>query len=186
MLVAGAFGVPCRVEHSHGGFNLVGDWSGALKIVSNVVIAATGASFGLWALLGGRRFDRRLALDTAILVLINCTVLAHVFSPQFLNWLLPLAVLLALNIVPRNWIVWCGFAALVVAIVGISTWLFPHHYMGEFVVLQALPVALAVTRSACLVGLALLLDVCFFRKYGLIAWRASGRAGGAPAAASSA
>ena len=59
-------------------------------------------------------------VDTAILVLVNSTVLSHVYSPQYLNWLLPLALLLAVNILPRNWIVWSVFVILISAIVGIS------------------------------------------------------------------
>ena len=49
MLVAAAFGVPCRVAHSHGGFNLESDWSSTLKIASTVCLLTITASFGLWA-----------------------------------------------------------------------------------------------------------------------------------------
>ncbi len=52
-----------------------------------------GATFGLWAFLQAGRFDRRMALDTAELVLINSVVLAKVYSPQYLIWTVPLALL---------------------------------------------------------------------------------------------
>jgi hypothetical protein len=175
MLVASAFGVPCHVILSHAAFDLEGDWSSTLKIVSSVGMLAAAACFGLWALLRGRRFDRRLALDTAILVLVNSTVLAHVFSPQYLNWLLPLALLLALNIFPRSFLPWCGFATLVVAIVAISSWLFPYGFK-ELVTLQTWPVVVSMARSACLVGLAMLLNICFLAKYGLVPWQTESRA----------
>jgi hypothetical protein len=183
LVAAGPLGVTFRVIRSHGGYNLESDWSGALKFASSASLVAIAASFGLWALLRGRRFDRRLALDTAILVLVDSTVFAHVFSPQYLNWLLPLALLLALNTFPRNWIPWCGFAALAATIVGISTWLFPNHYTGYLTTLETFPVALSVIRSACLLGLALLLSVRFFATYGLMPWRASDPAHGARATA---
>ncbi len=171
MLVAGKFGVPCHMYHSHGGYNLAGDWSSTLKTVSGLAMLGMAASLGLWGLLRGRCYDRRLALDTAILVLVNSTVLSHVFSPQFLSWLMPLSLLLALNIFPRHWAIWCAFAVLVAVIVGISGWLFPYLWM-ELVDLKPLPVDLCITRSACLVTLALLLDIPFFVKYGLLPWRA--------------
>ena len=59
---------------------------------------------------------------------------------------------------------------LVVAILGISTWLFPHHYL-QFIALEVLPVSLSVVRSACLVALALMLNFAFFAKYGLVPWQ---------------
>ena len=67
-----------------------------------------GGSLGLWALLRGKRFDRRQALDAAMLALLNITVLAHVISPQYLNWLLPLAILLALSTLPGAWVSGAG------------------------------------------------------------------------------
>ena len=174
MLVAARFGVPCSVYRSHGGYNLAGDWDSELKTISNVGMLAMAASFGLSALLRWRRYDRRLALDTAILVLINSTVLSHVYSPQYLNWLLPLALLLALNILPRSWIVWSMFVILISAIVGMSSWLYPYHYMEQFLKLQPLAVNICITRSGCLVSLGLLLTISFFVKYGLLPWRLSG------------
>jgi len=183
MLALRPFGLACHVVKEYGGFNMESDWSAGLKIVSSAALLTMAASFGLWALLRGRRFDQRLALDTAMLVLINSTVLAHVFSPQYLNWLLPLATLLALNIFPRSRALWCGFAALSLAIVGISSWIFPSHCVGKLTVLETGPVVLSVARSACLAGLALLLNVCFFAKYGLNPWRVGKEAPSAPAAA---
>ena len=171
MLVAAKFGVPCEPYVSHWGWNLAGDWSETLKTISSVSLLAMAASFGLWALLLRQAIQPAAALDTAILVLYNCTLLSHVFSPQYLNWLMPLAVLLALNIFPRSLALWSLLAALVVAIVGISSWLFPYHW-HEFRLLQAPEVDVAVIRCACLVALGLLLNIAFFARYGLVPWRA--------------
>ena len=140
-----------------------------------------GAVAGAVARLRGQRFDRRLVLDSGILALINNTVLSHVFSPQYLIWLLPLALLLALNIFPRGRAVWVAFAVLAVAILALSGWIWPYHYQ-ELTRLQNAPVAVVVTRSACLLSLAVLLNVCFFARYGLVPWRAGKRAAGTLAA----
>ena len=108
---------------THGGFNLSSEWSGALKIVSNVSMLAMGL---LWdcgrADAGDSTGDWR---STRELALVNCTVLSHYISPQYLNWLLPLALLLALNIFPHGWAIWSGFAVLAIVIVGIFSCCFP-------------------------------------------------------------
>ena len=169
VLLAAKFGLPCQIVFSHGGFDLSSPWSGALKTVSSVALVAMASFFGLWALWLGKRFDRRVAFDTAYLVLINAVVLAKVYSPQYLTWTVPLALLLALDVFPPRRLAWGGFAALVVLIVGISAWIFPHHY-PKFLALEALPVDLLITRSACLVALAFLLNVAFFCHFGLAPW----------------
>jgi hypothetical protein len=99
-------------------------------------------------------------------------VLSIVFSPQYLNWALPLALLLAMNIFPRSRVIWCVFTVLVVAILAISSWLFPYHY-DALIDRQNLAIVLCITRSACLVALALLLSICFFARYGFVPWRAA-------------
>ena len=126
----------------------------------------------------GKRYDRPLALDTAILVLYNCTLLAHVFSPQYLNWLLPLALIFAISVLPHDRPVWFLFAALVFTIVALSSWLFPYNF-HEFRLLYRLPVNVGVELSACLMVLGLLLNIAFFARHGLLPWRGAGAGGGA-------
>ena len=104
-------------------------------------------------------------------------MLSHVFSPQYLIWLLPLALLLALNIFPRGRAVWWVFSVLAVAILALSGWIWPYHH-HELTQLQSSLVTLAVTRSACLAALAALLNVCFFARYGLVPGRADREAAG--------
>lgn len=167
MLVGSKFGVPCKTVYTHRACDLVGDWSSGLKTVANVTMLALPAFYGLWALLRGRQYDRRQALDAAQLALVNSTVFAHVYSPQYLAWLVPVALILALNVLRPRLPVWLLLGILVTAIVGISSWLFPDLY-EDFMDLSPLPVALAVTRSVCLVILALLLNISFLMKYGLL------------------
>ena len=87
------------------------------------------------------------------------------FSPQFLDWLFPVCLLLAFDVVPRRWTLWTALAALMAVSIGISSWLFPHHYIDTqgLIRLTTLPVTLSEIRSGCLVALALLLNICFFR-----------------------
>ena len=170
MLVAAKFGVPCNVIQFVRGWNLAATGAAAQNRLERLA-AGDGRCF--WALGAAVRPAIRPAAGARHrhLVLVNSVVLSHVFSPQYLNWLMPLALLLALNIFPPHWTSGRGFAVLVVAIVGISSWLFPYHYMTQFIALQVLPVSLSVVRSTCLVGLALLLNLAFFAKYGLVSWQ---------------
>jgi hypothetical protein len=178
LLVAAMLGAPCEVIQSHGGYDMIGQWSSTLKILSSITAPSSAALLGLWAILRGSRFDRRLALDAAILALVNSAVLSHVYSCYYANWLLPLALLLALNTFPRSSIRWCFFVALVATILGTSSWLYPYHYSYGLATLETLPVVFGVTRSACLVGLALLLTAGFFAKYGFVPWCVDGPASG--------
>ena len=168
MLLARTFGVPCEISHSHGGYNLMGEWEPAWKAVAIALAVASSLALGLWALLRGQRFDRRTALDSAYLALVNSTVLSTVFSPQYLNWLLPISLLLAMSILPKRWVPWSAFATLAIVIVGITSWLYPYHYsIGEGLVkLAPFPVALSEIRSACLVELALGLSLYFLARHG--------------------
>ena len=59
MLLARTFGVPCEISHSHGGYNLMGEWEPAWKAVAIALAVASSLALGLWALLRGQRFDRR-------------------------------------------------------------------------------------------------------------------------------
>ena len=164
LLLARDSGFPCKVTETHGGVNLVGPLEPKLKIAALVLTAAAGIGLGGWALAQGRRFDRRTAMDCGYLALINSTVLATVMQPQYLNWLLPIGLLLALDDMPKHWVPWSLLVGLMAAILGISGWLFPYHYMDAagIVALAPLPVALVETRSVCLVAMAVLLNVCFF------------------------
>ena len=179
MLIAAKFGVPCGVYHSHGGYNLTGDWGDALRLAATISLVGIGALFGLWALLRDRRYDRRLALDTAILVLFNCTLVSHVFSPQYLIWLFPLTFILALGIFPARWILWSVFVVLLTTMLSISCWLFPNHYM-ESVHFQHDPVLMTIARCACLVMIAPLLECRLLREIRSdpLAWGHTGRPSG--------
>jgi hypothetical protein len=159
------FGFGGRIVPKFGSYETESRWSEALLQTSKVAILATAVGLGLWAIRRGKRSDRRLALDTAILVVIDATILSKVFSPQYLLWFVPLAMLLALNLFSDKRVLWCRFAALVIPILGITDWLFPTHY-GAFLSLADLALALIVIRCLLLVALLPLFNGAFFAKYG--------------------
>ena len=92
-------------------------------------------------------------------------VLSYVFSPQYLTWVVPLALLLGLDVLPRRPGPWTVLVLLIAAVVGISSLLFPYLYF-ELLKLKPWAVTLAVVRSTCLIVLALMLNTAFFAKYG--------------------
>jgi hypothetical protein len=180
MLVAQLLGAPYEAIESHLAYDMVGPWSGLLRTASSLTLLLSGAALGLWSIARGKRFDRRLAIDTAILALVNSAALSHVYSTYYALWLLPLALLLALNTFPLSPLAWCLFAALVATICATSSWVFPRHYETGLAKLDTLPVVLCAIRGACLAGLALLLNIGFFARYGLNPRRAAGPAPGPP------
>jgi hypothetical protein len=178
MLAAELLGVPYQAIESHVAYDLVGPWSSVLRTISSIVLLLSAAMLGLWSIARGKRFDRRLAIDTAILALVNSVALSHVYSTYYADWLVPLALLLALNIFPRSPLAWCVFAVLIATICATSSWVFPRHYETGLARLETLPVVLCAIRSACLAGLALLLNIHFFARYGLNSRRVNGPAPG--------
>ncbi|HEY1786062.1 MAG TPA: hypothetical protein VGG30_10955, partial [Pirellulales bacterium] len=80
MLALRFAGIECESVNSHVAFDLVSPWSGWLKVVASVTQLLSIAALMVWAIWRGARFDRRLALDTAILSLLNVAVLSNVYS----------------------------------------------------------------------------------------------------------
>ncbi|HTU25910.1 MAG TPA: hypothetical protein VMF30_10965 [Pirellulales bacterium] len=165
VLVLRWFGFPCEVVESHWAFDVVSPVTDAFKTLSSVLPPAMLAAAIVWAWRQGTGFSRRLAMDTAILVLVNAAVLSHVYCLYYAFWLMPLALLLAWNTFSRSDLVWGAFALLVIVQLAISSWLYPWHYQFGLISLEPVPVALSVIRGACLAGMAALLDWQFFAAY---------------------
>ncbi len=127
------------------------------------VVVERGLLFA-WAVLQGSRYTRRVALDLAILALVDAAVLSHVFSLQYLNWFLPMVLILACDVLSRKWFPWLAVVAMSAIAVGVSTWIFPSHASEFFGLLHAQPLALAILQGASLAGLAVILSACFFRR----------------------
>jgi hypothetical protein len=113
----------------------------------------------------GNYFSRRLSLDTSLLALVSSVAISHVCSLSYMNWLLPLALLLALSVLPNQWMIWCLFVGLCVAILGVSNWIFPDHFLIDLVEFRSPAVAFAIVRGVSIIGLAMLLNWSFFIKY---------------------
>jgi hypothetical protein len=156
MMIAAMFGVPAFVTHSHGAFDLSGDLSHLMKILSEILLFGFLAGMGLWALLRRSRYTRRDAYRFSCYIIAAAVILSNVLSPQYFIWAFGLLMLLALEIMPerRAW-PWILGAALL-ALAALTTWIFPYHYLyteSSPIALVPIPLAdhFASSPIACVV-----------------------------------
>ena len=158
LLAAARFGMPCGIKCEFGGYDVVSDWTPAMKLGSQVALPALVGLLVLWAVLNRRRFSRRMAGDAALVAVVVSATTSHVFSPQYLNWIVPLAAVVGLSVLPRRVLPWCVAGGLSLFAIGVSAWLWPHHYDGFLLGSDVTSAWLAIGRSACLVALAAMLS----------------------------
>jgi len=179
--MAAIFRWPARVTERFGAAELQSALSSPLRVIASVATVAVipVLAFALWKLLNRRETSsmRRGAVTVAqanpelfvrctVLCLLTAIVVAHVLSPQYLLWLVPLVALWEGR--TRRW-VWSLF----LAICALTTWCYPF---GAGSLLDALSAAsrlgpwsrlLAVTpliaRNLLLVGVTVWLWIETFR-----------------------
>jgi hypothetical protein len=116
--------------YGHGSWNIVGPWSAQLLAASTWVLLAALAGLGLRSFIApmlGERYDRVASYRMACVVIPVATLLAKVFSVQYLLWAVPLMLLGCAELFSRR-----GFlAAAVLAVVacGFTAYLYPYHYL---------------------------------------------------------
>jgi hypothetical protein len=120
--------MPLELELSFGSWNVVTDWTPALKHCSTLLLLAFLAALGLWSLFEGRRFTRERAFCAACLALGGAVILAKVLSPQYFVWALPVMLILSAQVLPPRWTNCWLAAAGMMAVARTTTWIFPHHY----------------------------------------------------------
>ena len=160
MMLDSRFGRPCAAVHSHGSFDLVGYGDGAFKAAASLLSIAMPGVLWIWA--AWKKIDRRAALDAAIACLLAAVAVSRVYSPQYALWYLPLAMIGGVGLFAGRWPAWLVFTVLAATILGASAWIWPDHFQ-ELSRLEQPAVAVALARSACFVGLALLLASHFAR-----------------------
>ncbi len=128
MLLGSVCSIPARIAFDHGAFELVGSLAQPMKTASTVLLLGLLSGLGLRALLLGSRFTREEAYRTALFLIPAAAVLSPVLSPQYFVWMIPLWILLAMEILPERMTARWLAAGLLVAIAGLTTWVFPYHY----------------------------------------------------------
>jgi hypothetical protein len=142
MMVSSWFGAEFKLDHSHGAYEASGPLAPAMKIIASAGLVVFLAALGMRALLLWRRYTRRTAFRYALFVICGAVILSNVFSPQYLLWALPLAMLLAIELMPAQprWRAVLCLALIVIA--AMTTWLFPYNYFRSNVIPGATSVGL--------------------------------------------
>lgn len=118
-----------------GSWNLGGTLEQPLLKASTWALLAALAGLGLRSLVApqlGEKYDRAASYRMACVVIPVATLLAKVFSPQYLLWALPMLLLAASEFFSRR-----GFIATVVLVAiacAGSCFIFPYHYLDHMLV----------------------------------------------------
>lgn len=131
MTIASDYGSKVFITHTHGAFNLSGGMSGAMKILSTILLLGFLAGEGLWALLRRSHYARQDAYRTACYVIPGSVILSNVLSPQYFLWAFPLLLLLAVEIFPEGRVRPFIFAGLLIAVAVMTTWIFPYNFVSN-------------------------------------------------------
>jgi len=142
--------VVVQAELGGGSWDLAGPWSERLAQLSIGLLLLGYVALAILAWLRRRELDRHLGLQLAGFALLFTITFSKVLSPQYLIWLLPLMLVLALEDLRP-------YALLVVILVMIAfltTWIFPFHFLqarhpetGQMLVPLALLQGLDPARS---------------------------------------
>ncbi|MGA2059313.1 MAG: hypothetical protein ABSG67_02440, partial [Thermoguttaceae bacterium] len=128
MSIASAFGGQVYVSFSHGAFNISGDLSDVMKILSTILLLGFLAGEGVWALHRWSRYTRQDAYRIACYVIPGSVIVSNVLSPQYFIWAIPLVLLLAIEIFPEVRIRPHVLSGLLIFVCVTTTWIFPYNY----------------------------------------------------------
>lgn len=98
--LAACVGFPFSVIEVYCFDEVVSPWTPALKMLSRWLLLGLYGISGLWALLQSDRFQQLPAYRLACFVLLGTVVLSNVLSPQYFIWVIPVAMLLAVELPP--------------------------------------------------------------------------------------
>lgn len=130
MLSAPADALRCYFDY--GSWNLGGAKEAAYLKLSSWLLPAVLLGFGFRALaapLLGEKFDRTAAYRWACVTVPVATLLAKVFSVQYLLWAVPFLLLAGVEYFKRPW--FRAFAVGAVLSCALTAFVFPHHYLNK-------------------------------------------------------
>jgi hypothetical protein len=172
MLIGSPLGWSTYVWHSHGAYELAGDLAPVMKLISIALQLIFLSAIAIWSLLLGQRYSRRVAYCVSLLILAADIMLSNVLSLQYFIWAIPLALLLAVEIMSDAFAARWIFMGLLVIVVTLTTWIFPYHYLSgseESYALVVLPLDGVRTVPE---GAAIVLIVRNFTYVGIMIWLA--------------
>jgi hypothetical protein len=130
MMIGSLFGRPVFVSGSHAAFDLEGNLSKLMTALSSVLMYGFLAGTWLWMFFRRSAYGHGAAYRAACYVMIGAVIFSKVLSPQYFVWAMPLALLLAADILPAAGIGIWALATLLVTVAALTTWIFPYHYVN--------------------------------------------------------
>jgi len=168
MMLGSVCGLHSRAYFDYGSWNLTSEAAPALLAASNWLVAGALVLPLAWTFCSRRVCDGVAAFRLACLAVLTTVTLSKVLSPQYLIWCLPLALLLAADVLDRremriSQILLVLIAALTTAVFPLlfSNERSPWHLVPE---LDPLPWCLIILRNSILLGIALWLGVVTIRR----------------------
>ena len=128
MTIAAWFGYPVSIAYIANAYNIDSQLGPIMAVLSKTVLFVFLASFYVWALVRRPYFQDGDALSAGCLAIAAAVILSPVLSPQYFVWSLPLVIALEAEILAGRGVeAWISGLALV-AIAGMTVWIFPYHY----------------------------------------------------------
>jgi hypothetical protein len=130
LMASSPLGIETKIVAFRGADEIAGEWVPAMKTLASMLMGGFLACTGLWCLVQGRRFDREQAWHCAVMVVLGSVALSPVLSPQYFVWALPLALLVAADVLPAEGRVLMDFAISAIIIAALTMLIFPCTYFG--------------------------------------------------------
>jgi hypothetical protein len=128
MMIGSLLGWPMYAVKSHSAYDLEGSLAKLMTALSNVLLYGFLAGTWLWAFFRRTNYRGVDAYRLVCYVLAGAVIFSRVLSPQYFLWAIPCALLLAADILRSESVKLWVFAGLIIAVAGLTTWLFPYHY----------------------------------------------------------
>jgi hypothetical protein len=180
MMIGSLLGWDVFIIFAHGGFNLAGDLSKLMIHLSIGALLIFLACAWLRLFFSPSEIRRQEGYRMTCFVLVAAVILSRVLSPQYFIWGLTMSLLLAVELFPNGRAQPWALTVLWLIIAGLSTWLFPYHYLTQpgiqglasnnplqAKILYFWPCMILGLRNLAYLGLVVWLGMLLFRRSGL-------------------
>ncbi len=130
MMIGSLFGSDIFMRVAYGGVDLAGDSARWMIIFSTIMLILFLSCAWLRLLFWPRESSRLMGYRIVSFVIIGAVILSKVLSPQYFIFALCMSLLLATEEFSQSFTKLWALTALWLIVAGLSTWLFPYHYIS--------------------------------------------------------
>lgn len=176
MMIGSLLGADIFSKKTYAGMDLGGDLSTFMTWLSTIALLAFLIGAWLWLWFRPSAARRMDGYKLTCFVLLGAVILSRVLSPQYFIWAVCMSVLVGVEQLPPNGAKPWVLTALWLIIAGLTTWIFPYHYVAaqsvsalaltdplEARVFHFVPCALLALRNVLYLGLVIWQGVGLFR-----------------------